>query len=123
MFDTVLLKSKRWMLMMRFRCHDVKYFAGRLGEAMANEDEESSRNYCHSRIHENIQMICAKHNIRDEDLSLIEDDLNDYINGLVRAAYIEEKKKLNMREAVDSRIKIKRVDGLELADNLPTGES
>ena len=123
MFATIKLKPKRWMLMRQFRCHDIRYYAEQIGAAMANEDGDNNRNYCRSKIHDNIQRICAKNNIGDEDLSLIEEDLNDYINGLVRAAYVEETKKLNMREAVDSRIKIKRVDGPGLAGDLPASES
>ena len=123
MFATIKLKPKRWMLMRRFRCHDIRYHSEQIGAAMANEDGEHNRNYSRRKIHDKIQRICAKNNIGDLDLSLIEEDLNDYINGMVRAAYVEETKKLNMREAVDSRIKIKRVDGLELGGDLPASDS
>ena len=94
MFATIKLKPKRWMLMRRFRCHQIRYHAEQIGAAMANEEGEHNRNYSRRSIHENIQTICAKNNIGDLDLSLIEEDLNDYINGLVRAAYVEETKKI-----------------------------
>ena len=121
--NKILRIGKQWKLMRLFKCFDMRYHTERLGEAMANEDSDFDRNYHHEKIHEIIQKICAKNNIRDKDLSLIEEELNDYVNGLVRAAYDEEAQKMKMREVVDTRIKIKRVDSPELADMLPSSES
>ena len=123
MLDTVVLIIKRRKLMRQFRCNEVKYHAERLGETMASADNDSERAYQREKLQEAIQTVCAKKDIRDEDLSLIEDDLNDYINGLVGAAYQEESHKQQMREIVDARIKIKRVEGLELPGQLPSNAS
>ena len=60
---------------------------------------------------EAIQEICAKKNIGHDDMSLIENDLNDYINRLVKAAYDQETQKQAKRELVDTHVKIKGVEG------------
>ena len=118
MFDIVKATTKRWKLMRRFKCFNVKYHSEQLGKAMAKEDSDFNRNYHHEKIHDTIQQICAKNNIGQEDLSVIEEELNDYINDLVRAAHDEEERKLKAREFVDTYIKIKRVEGLELDGTL-----
>ena len=123
MFDTVKATTKRWKLMRRFKCFNVKYHSEQLGKAMANVDGDFNRNYHHEQIHDTIQQICAKNNIGQEELSLIEVELNDYINDLVRAAHDEESRKLKAREFVDTHIKIKRVEGLELDSKLRSSES
>ena len=72
MFDTVKVTTKRWKLMRRFKCFNVKYHSEQLGKAMAKEDSEFNRNYHHEQIHDAIQQICAKNNIGQEDFSVIE---------------------------------------------------
>ncbi len=123
MLDTVVLIIKRRKLMRQFKCYEVKYHAERLGETMASADNDSERVYQREKLQDAIQTICAKKDIGDEDLSLIEDELNDYINGLVGVAYQDESHKNQMREIVDARIKIKRVEGLGLPGQLPSNES
>ena len=97
-----------------------------LGETMASADNDSERAYQREKLQEAIQTVCAKKRHKrtsGEDLSLIEDELNDYINGLVGVAYQDESHKNQMREIVDARIKIKRVEGLRLPGQLPSNES
>ncbi len=123
MFDTVKLKTKRWMLMRPFKCYEIKYQTERLGTAMAQEDSESQRDYHREEIQDVVQTICAKNNIGYEEFGLVEEELNDYINTLVRAAYDAEVKKIKMQEIVDGRIKIKRVERPELDGKLRSSES
>ena len=123
MIDTVVLIIKRRKLMRQLKCYEVKYYAERLGETMASADNDSERAYQREKLQEAIQTVCAKKDIRDEDLSLIEDELNDYINGLVGVAYQEESHKQQMREIVDARIKIKRVERVGLPGQMPSNKS
>lgn len=123
MFDTIKLKTKRWMLMRPFRCFGIKYHAEEMGAAMAREDSESQRNYHREKIQDAVQTICAKNNIGHQDFGLVEEELNNYINVLVRAAYDAEAKKIKMREIVDGRIKIKRVERAELDGKLRSSQS
>ncbi len=112
-FDAIVLSIKRKKLMRQFMCHQVKYQAQYLGRAMASAENEDSYAHDRERLQEAIQEVCAKKDIEHEDMNLIEDELNDYINVLVRAAFEDESKKLQKRELVNGRIKIKRVVGLE----------
>lgn len=123
MIDTVKLKTKRWMLMRLFKRFEIKYQAEQIGMEMAREDRESQRDYHREKIQDAVQTICAKKNIGYEEFGLVEEKLNDYINSLVRAAYDAEVKKIKMREIVDGRIKIKRVDSPELDGKLRSSES
>ena len=113
MLDAIVRSLKRKKLMRQFMCYQVKYYAEHLGKAMASAEKDSSNTYQSQQLQEAIQEVCAKKDIGHDDMNLIEDDLNDYINGLVRAAFEAESKKLQKRELVDGRIKIKRVEGLE----------
>lgn len=123
MFDTVRLRTKRWMLMLPFKGFEIKFQAEQLGAAMAREDDESQSDYYRKKIQDAVQAICAKKNIGYDDFGLIEDELNDYINSKVRAAYDAEVKKIKMQEIVDGRIKIKRVESAELDGTLQSSES
>ena len=109
MLDAIVLSIKRKILMRQFRCYQVKYQAERLGKAMASAEKDTSHAYEREQLQDAIQEVCAKKDIGHEDMNLIEDALNDYINDLVRAAFDAERKKLQKRELVDGRIKIKRV--------------
>lgn len=113
MLDTVFLRIKRKRLMRRFKRLEVKYRAEYLGQAMANAENEDSYSRDRERLQEAIQEVCAEKDVGHEDMNLIEDELNEYINDLVRAAFEAESKKLQKRELVDGRIKIKRVEGLD----------
>ena len=113
MRNAIVLRIKRMKLMRHFMCFEVKYHAERLGQAMTSAEDEASHAYQRQQLQEAIQEICAKKDVGHEGMNLIEDELNDYINGLVRAAFEAESKKLQKRELVDGRIKIKRVEGLE----------
>ena len=122
MLKTFMLTIKRKRLMKLFDCFDVKYHTQHLGKAMADADDEFNREYHHKKLREGIQEICEKHKINRDDLRLIEDDLNEYINGLVNKAQDEETQKRKVREFVDNRIKIKRVERQGLNGNSPTSE-
>ena len=122
MFDRLILKTKRWMLMRPFKCFEIKYQAERMGAVMAWADSESQCDYHRERIQDAVQTICAKNNIGYEEFGLVEVELNDYINTLVRAAYDAEVKKIKMQEIVDGRIKIKRVERGELDGKLRSSE-
>lgn len=119
---TVMLTIKRKRLMRLFECFDIKHHSGHLGKAMANENDEFNRKYHHEKLRENVQKICEKNNIKHDDLRLIEEELNEYINGLVNKAHDEERQKLKVREFVDNRIKIKRVDREGLNGSLSVSE-
>jgi len=122
MLKAVVLNIKRIRLMRLFKCFDIKYHAEHLGKAMANENDEFKRKYNHEKLRESVQKICEKNNIKPDDLRLIEEELNEYINGLVNKAHDEERQKLAVREFVDNRIKIKRVDCEGLNGHLPASE-
>lgn len=122
MLKNVLLNIKRKRLMRLFECFDIKYHAGHLGKAMANEKDDFHRKYNHEKLREGIQKICEKQNITPTDLRLIEDELNEYINGLVNKAHDEERQKLKVREFVDNRIKVKRVERHGLNGKPPKSE-
>ena len=109
MLSAVVLSIKRKRLMRQFRCHEVKYHAQYLGQAMANAENEGSYTHYRERLQEAIQEVCAKKDIGHAEMNLLEDELNDYVNKLVRAAFEAESKKNQKRELVDGRIKIKRV--------------
>ena len=98
--------------MRHFKCHEIRYSAERLGEDMAGDAGESSRDYNREKLNNAVRTVCAKHDITREDFVLIEDELNDYINQLVRSAFREEEKRQAMRDIVDDRIKIKRVNDI-----------
>ena len=116
MLTKFLLVTKRKRLMRHFRHYEIKYSAERLGEDMASAKSENSRNYSRERLNKAVRVVCAKRDISGEDFALIEDDLNDYINRLVHTAYLEEEKRQAMRDIVDDRIKIKRVNSTEPRD-------
>ena len=122
MLEPVLLRMKRFRLLRQFKCFEVKHEAEYLGRRMASaeSDEECAPN--RQRLQEAIQEVCAKKNIGHVEMNLIEDDLNDYVNVLVREAFKAESKKLQKRELVDGRIKIKRVDGRGPRDTVPASE-
>lgn len=122
MLARILLYFKRKRLLRLFMCFDIKHHAGHLGKAMANERDDFHRKYNHEKLREGIQKICEKHKIKPDDLRLIEDELNEYINGLVNKAHDEEGQKMKVREFVDNRIKIKRVEQQELIGNLSVHE-
>lgn len=109
MLEATLLSIKRKNLMRKFKSFEVKYRAKYLGETMAGEESEASIAGDRARLQEAIQEVCAKKNIGHEEMNLVEDELNDYVNRLVRAAFDAESKKIQKRELVDGRIKIKRV--------------
>ena len=77
---------------------------------MANAENEDYYARDRERLQEAIQEVCAKKDLGDEDMNLVEEELNDYINGLVRTAFEAESKKNEKRELVDGRVKIKRVE-------------
>ena len=110
MFESIVLRFRRKKLMRHFKNYQVKYQAAYLGRAMAGAEDETDLARDRRRLQEAIQEICAKKDIGHEEMNLIEEDLNDYINDLVRAAFDAESKKLEKREVVDGRIKIKRVE-------------
>lgn len=122
MLKTVALTIKRKRLMRLFECFDIKYHSEHLGKAMARENDEFNRKYNHEKLRESIQKICETNNIKHDDLRLIEEVLNEYINGLVNKAHDAEKQKLKVREFVDNRIKIKRVDSEGLNGSLSVSE-
>ncbi len=122
MLKTVLLYFKRKRLMRLFKCFNIKYHASHLGKAMANEDDDFHRKYNHEKLREAILKICEKQNIAPTDLRLIEDELNEYINALVNKAHDKERQKLKVREFVDNRIKVKRVERHRLHGKTPTSE-
>jgi len=110
MLARILLNIKRRRLMRLFKCFDIKYHAAHLGKVMSREANEFNRSYHHEKLREGVQKICEKNKIMPNDLRLIEDELNEYINGLVNKAHDEESQKLKVREFVENRIKIKRVE-------------
>lgn len=118
MLKNVLLRFKRRILLMLFMGFDVKYHARNLGKAMARENDEFNRKYHHKKLREGIQKICEQRNIKPDDMRLIEDELNGYINGLVNKAHDAERQKLMTREFVDTRIKVKRVEGFEESEQI-----
>ncbi|MCY3832746.1 MAG: hypothetical protein OXG85_06995 [Chloroflexi bacterium] len=122
MLANILLNIKRKRLMRLFMCFDIKHHAGHLGKAMADERDDFHRKYHHEKLREGIQKICEKRKIKPDDLRLIEDELNEYINGLVNKAHDEESQKVKVREFVDNRIKIKRVDSEGLNGNTSVNE-
>ena len=111
MLNSILLSMKRKMLIRKFRSFEVKHRAQYVGEEMARGVGESGLGSTRARLNDAIQEVCAKNDIGHEEMNLIEDDLNVYINDLVREAFDAESKKLEKRELVDSRIKIKRAKG------------
>ena len=123
MINAIVLSIKRKRLMRQFRCHEVKYRAQYLGQMMANAENEDYYALDRERLQEAIQEVCAKRDIGHKEMNLVEDELNDYVNKLVRAAFDAESKKLQKRELVDGRIKIKRVEDLEQSGTLPASES
>lgn len=104
---------------MLFKGFDIKYHAKHLGKAMADADNEFDRKYHHEKLREAIQRICEKRSITPDDLRLIEDDLNDYLNGLVNRAHGDASQRQKVRKFVDNRIKIKRVERHGLNDRSP----
>ncbi len=106
---TIALRLKRKRLMMLFKSHGPRHHTEQLGKSMANEADEFGRQYHREKLHKEIQQICERNNLSPEQLLLIEDDLNEYINNRVRSAYDEEMKKLKLRELLDTRIKIKQM--------------
>ncbi|MCY3572587.1 MAG: hypothetical protein OXG92_11405 [Chloroflexi bacterium] len=109
--------------MQKLKSFHTKYHSEELGRAMARSEREYDREYHHKELHKAIRRLCDSKNITREDLSLVEDDLNAYINRLVQAAYEKESQKLKVREFVDTRIKIKRIGGSEPSDSLLPGEA
>ena len=108
-FKAIALRLKRKKLMQLFTSHGMRYHTDHLGQSMANEADEFGRQYHRERLHKEIQLICERNNLSPEQLLLIEDDLNEYINNRVHSAYDEEIKKLKLRELLDTRIKIKQI--------------
>ena len=115
--------AKRQALMLQFRGLDVRYHARRLGEAMAKPDDDFGRKYHREKIQESILNICDKKRIRRDDMRLIEEDLNTYINGLVSKSYEKESQRRQTREFVDCRIKIKTMGKQAQADELPPSQT
>ena len=109
MLEATLLSIKRKNLMRKFKSFEVRYRAKYLGEAMARSESEASLAGDRARLQDAIQEVCAKKDIGHEEMNLVEDELNDYVNRLVREAFDAESKKIQKRELVDGRIKIKRV--------------
>lgn len=109
MLEAIILRMKRMRLLRQFKSYDVKYRAQYLGEAMASAEDEASCARERERLQEAIQEVCAKKDIGHKEMNLVEDELNDYVNRLVREAFDAESKKIQKRELVDGRIKIKRV--------------
>ena len=105
----IALRLKRKKLMLLFTSHGVRYHTEHLGKSMANDADEFGRRYHREKLHSEIQLICERKNLSPEQLLLIEDDLNEYINNRVRSAYDEEMKKQKLRELLDTRIKIKQM--------------
>ena len=122
MLEGIVLSIKRKILMRHFKCLDVKFRAQYLGEAMATAQDEAGYAGQRERLQDAIQEVCAKKDIGHEEMNLVEDELNDYVNRLVRAAFEAESKKNQKRELVDGRIKIKRVDREGLNGNMPVSE-
>lgn len=122
MLARILLYFKRKRLLRLFMRFDIKHHSGHLGKAMANERNDFHRKYHHEKLRESVQKICENRKIKPADLRLIEDELNEYINGLVNKAHDEEGQKLKVREFVDNRIKIKRVEQQQLNGDLSARE-
>lgn len=105
----IALRLKRKKLMRLFTSYDMRYHTDHLGQSMAKEADEFGRQYHREKLHKEIQQICERNDVGPEQLLLIEDDLNEYINNRVRSAYDEEMKKQKLRELLDTRIKIKQM--------------
>ncbi|MDE2818978.1 MAG: hypothetical protein OXN94_10480 [Chloroflexota bacterium] len=123
MIKRIMLKAKRLRLIRLFENYEIRYHTNRLGEAMAREDSEFARKYHYDKIYEVIREICNKKRITHKDMCLIEDELNDRINGLVQTAYDKEAEKLKTREFIETRIKIKRVNGQNMAESVSVAEA
>ena len=122
MLKKVLLNFRRKLLLRRFKCFDIKYHSRELGKAMAFENGEFMREYHHEKLRESIQKVCEDNGISHRNLLLIEDELNDYINGLANEANDAERQKQKVREFLDTRIKVKRADVTGLNGSSSTNE-